>query len=104
MQRTDNTGHFQARPGPLDAVVECGHSTATYRIPTGAGAVGVPANGSVGYSAGGFRFLPDRHWNASDASGFGTKHDIYLEDAVPEYPQSGDRIRGRRNIQITRTN
>ena len=45
----------------------------------------------------------DRHWNASDASDFETEHDIYLEDAVLEYPQSGERIRGRRNIQITRT-
>ena len=46
----------------------------------------------------------DRHWIASDASDFETEHDIYLEDAVLEYPQSGERIRGRRNIQITRTN
>jgi hypothetical protein len=45
----------------------------------------------------------DRHWIASDASDFETEHDIYLEDAVLEYPQSGERIRGRRNIQITRT-
>ena len=46
----------------------------------------------------------DRHWTASDAGDFETEHDIYLEDAVLEYPQSGERIRGRRNIQITRTN
>src|ERR1700722_20292160 len=46
----------------------------------------------------------DRHWAASDANDFETEHDIYLEDAVLEYPQSGERIRGRRNIQITRTN
>jgi ketosteroid isomerase-like protein len=46
----------------------------------------------------------DRHWIASDANDFETEHDIYLEDAVLEYPQSGERIRGRRNIQITRTN
>jgi ketosteroid isomerase-like protein len=45
----------------------------------------------------------DRHWAASDANDFQTEHDIYLEDAVLEYPQSGERIRGRRNIQITRT-
>ena len=45
----------------------------------------------------------DRHWIASDADDFETEHDIYLEDAVLEYPQSGERIRGRRNIQITRT-
>ena len=45
----------------------------------------------------------DRHWAASDAGDFEREHDIYLEDAVLEYPQSGERIRGRRNIQITRT-
>jgi hypothetical protein len=44
----------------------------------------------------------DRHWAASDANDFETEHDIYLEDALLEYPQSGERIRGRRSIQITR--
>lgn len=45
----------------------------------------------------------DRHWIASDAGDFEAEHDIYLENALLEYPQSGERIRGRRNIQITRT-
>ena len=45
----------------------------------------------------------DRHWLASDSGDFETEHDIYLEDAVLEYPQSGERIRGRHNIQTTRT-
>jgi hypothetical protein len=45
----------------------------------------------------------DRHWAASDANDFETEHSIYHEDAVLEYPQSGERIRGRINIQITRT-
>jgi ketosteroid isomerase-like protein len=44
----------------------------------------------------------DRHWAASDANDFETEHDIYLDDAVLEYPQSGERIRGRRNIQASR--
>jgi SnoaL-like domain len=44
----------------------------------------------------------DRHWAASDANEFETEHDIYREDAVLEYPQSGERIRGRRNIQSSR--
>ena len=44
----------------------------------------------------------DRHWAASDANDFEAEHSIYREDAVLEYPQSGERIRGRRNIQITR--
>ncbi len=44
----------------------------------------------------------DRHWAASDANDFETEHLIYHEDAVLEYPQSGERINGRSNIQITR--
>src|SRR6201981_1020732 len=44
----------------------------------------------------------DRHWAASDANDFEAEHRIYREDAVLEYPQSAERIRGRRNIQITR--
>jgi len=44
----------------------------------------------------------DRHWAASDASDFEAEHSIYHEDAVLEYPQSGERIRGRAKIQITR--
>jgi hypothetical protein len=45
----------------------------------------------------------ERHWSASDANDFETEHQIYREDAVLEYPQSGERIRGRRNIQASRT-
>jgi hypothetical protein len=45
----------------------------------------------------------DQHWAASDANDFETEHRIYHEDAVLEYPQSGERIRGRRNIQTTRS-
>src|SRR5271166_5351121 len=41
----------------------------------------------------------DQHWAASDANDFETEHRIYLEGAVLEYPQSGERTRGRRNIQ-----
>ncbi len=44
----------------------------------------------------------DRHWAASDASDFEAEHEIYREDAVLEYPQSGERIRGRRSIQASR--
>ena len=49
------------------------------------------------------RAVLDQHWSASDSDDFETEHSIYHEDAVLEYPQSGERIRGRRNIQITRT-
>jgi hypothetical protein len=44
----------------------------------------------------------DRHWAASDANEFEAEHDIYHDDAVLEYPQSGERIRGRRAIQASR--
>ena len=44
-----------------------------------------------------------RHWEASDASDFEVEHEVYHEDAVLDYPQSGERIRGRRNIQESRT-
>src|SRR3954470_22619053 len=48
------------------------------------------------------RAMLERHWIASDASDFEAEHDIYREDAVLDYPQSGERIRGRRNIQESR--
>jgi hypothetical protein len=44
-----------------------------------------------------------RHWDASDANQFGAEHEIYRADAVLEYPQSGERINGRANIQASRT-
>jgi hypothetical protein len=37
------------------------------------------------------------HWAASDASDFEAGHQIYRGDAVLEYPQPGERIRGRRS-------
>ena len=43
-----------------------------------------------------------RHWDASDVNDFEAEHEIYHEDAVLHYPQSGERIRGRRNIQESR--
>src|ERR1700712_737372 len=44
-----------------------------------------------------------RHGEASDAGDFEVEHEIYRDDAVLEYPQSGERIRGRHNIQESRT-
>jgi len=48
------------------------------------------------------RAVLDQHWAASDASDFETEHRIYHEGAVLEYPQSGERTRGRSNIQNQR--
>ena len=44
----------------------------------------------------------ERHWAASDAGDFEAEHEIYREDAVLDYPQSGERIRGRRHIRSSR--
>jgi hypothetical protein len=44
-----------------------------------------------------------RHWEASDAGDFAAEHAIYHDDALLHYPQSGERIRGRANIQESRT-
>ena len=43
-----------------------------------------------------------RHWAASDADDFATEHEIYDDHAVLEYPQSGERIRGREAIRASR--
>ena len=48
------------------------------------------------------RLALERHWDASDAGDFEAEHEIYREDAVLDYPQSGERIRGRRNIRESR--
>ena len=45
----------------------------------------------------------ERHWAASDLNDFAVEHEIYQEDAVLHYPQSGERIRGRSKIQESRT-
>jgi hypothetical protein len=44
----------------------------------------------------------EQHWKASDESDFDAEHEIYHDDAVLDYPQSGERIRGRKNIQESR--
>ena len=49
------------------------------------------------------RAAQDRHWAASDANDLEGEHQIYQEDAVLEYPQSGERVRGRLTIQASRT-
>jgi len=43
-----------------------------------------------------------RHWDASDAGDFEVEHEIYRDDAVLDYPQSGERIRGRESIRESR--
>lgn len=48
------------------------------------------------------RTIVERHWAASAAGDLEKEHDIYWDDAICDYPQSGERIRGRKNIQAVR--
>jgi ketosteroid isomerase-like protein len=45
----------------------------------------------------------DLHWQASAAGDADAEHAIYHDDVVCEYPQSGERILGRANLQALRT-
>jgi SnoaL-like domain len=48
------------------------------------------------------RVALQRHWDASDVGDFAIEHEIYREDAVLEYPQSGEWIVGRDRIRESR--
>ena len=43
------------------------------------------------------------HWRASAAEDADAEHDIYADDAICDYPQSGERILGRSNLQALRS-
>jgi hypothetical protein len=45
----------------------------------------------------------NQHWRASAAEDFDTEHAIYADDAICDYPQSGERILGRSNLQALRS-
>ena len=46
----------------------------------------------------------EHHWQACDADDQDAAHEIYADDVVIEWPQSGERIRGRASIQALREN
>jgi ketosteroid isomerase-like protein len=46
----------------------------------------------------------DRHWAASNAGDDAAEGEIYRDDVELEYPQSGERFRGRRNVLESRGN
>src|ERR1700729_2194266 len=43
------------------------------------------------------------HWQASAAGDADAEHAIYADDAICDYPQSGERIFGRSNLQALRS-
>jgi hypothetical protein len=42
------------------------------------------------------------HWHASAVGDLDAEHDIYDDDVICDYPQSGERILGRVNLQALR--
>jgi hypothetical protein len=44
----------------------------------------------------------EEHWKASDRGESDTEHAIYATAAILDYPQSGERFRGRTKIQAQR--
>jgi len=44
----------------------------------------------------------EQHWKASESGDADTEHAIYAADAILDYPQSGERYRGRSKIQAQR--
>ena len=44
----------------------------------------------------------EQHWEASERGDIDTEHAIYATDAILDYPQSGERFRGRSTIQAQR--
>jgi hypothetical protein len=42
------------------------------------------------------------HWRASERGDIDAEHAIYAADAILDYPQSGERFRGRATIQAQR--
>jgi hypothetical protein len=45
----------------------------------------------------------EAHWRASADGEADAEHDIYAEDSICDYPQSGERILGRKNLQALRS-
>jgi SnoaL-like domain len=45
----------------------------------------------------------ERHWADAAAGDQDGEHEIYHDDVIVEYPQSGERISGRRNVQALRS-
>jgi len=51
----------------------------------------------------GMREALEAHWRASAEGDVEAEHDIYADEAICDYPQSGERILGRKNLQALRS-
>jgi hypothetical protein len=48
------------------------------------------------------RVILERHWRASEEGDLEAEHEVYAADAILDYPQSGERFRGRDSIRSQR--
>ena len=48
------------------------------------------------------RAVLGKHWQASASGDIDTEHEIYAEDSICDYPQSGERILGPANLKALR--
>ncbi|MCU1481449.1 MAG: hypothetical protein JWQ19_2235 [Subtercola sp.] len=48
------------------------------------------------------RAMIEEHWRASERGDIAAEHALYAESAVLDYPQSGERFRGRQTISAQR--
>jgi hypothetical protein len=62
---------------------------------TGEGNDAMDADGRI-------RAAIEEHWHASEVGDIETEHAVYAADAVLDYPQSGERFRGRATISAQR--
>jgi hypothetical protein len=45
----------------------------------------------------------EAHWHASATGDLNAEHDIYDDNTICDYPQSGERVLGRNNLQALRS-
>jgi hypothetical protein len=63
---------------------------------------GVTSRTAKGQQMNSNRAALEEHWRASESGDTETEHAIYAEDAILDYPQSGERFRGRATIAAQR--
>ncbi|HEY2470481.1 MAG TPA: nuclear transport factor 2 family protein [Terracidiphilus sp.] len=98
---------------PEDAFVEFNHSQTRQNQPVKTGVPGFIPRGKFSMKTDQhpeqsmqeqqIREALNSHWLASAAGDANAEHDIYDDDAICDYPQSGERIVGRNNLQALRT-
>lgn len=49
------------------------------------------------------RALLSRHWAAANSGDADAEHDLYAEDVIVDYPQSGEIIHGKADLRAVRT-